>query len=110
MKAEDIVEGLNRHIENKRTELDIDTSGHLILQKNVEQHSVFKAYKVYKYTLWYIKNRKKFQLLSTQITDKVLNGQEESIIKKIDIEFSFSIFNWIGSSLYNKVINGEDII
>ena len=33
MKTEDIVEGLNRHIEAKREESGIKTTGHLILHK-----------------------------------------------------------------------------
>ena len=63
MKAEDIIEGFNLHIEAKRKDRGIKTTGHLILQKEVMPHSSFKAYKIYKYTLWFAKRGKSYKVL-----------------------------------------------
>jgi hypothetical protein len=107
MKTEDIVEGLNRHIEAKREENGIKTTGHLILHKEVEPHSSFRAYKIYKYTLWFVKDKKSHRVLTLQHSAKVLNGQEEDVIREINIIFSEMIFNWMHSSFYEKIIKGE---
>ena len=63
MKAEDIIEGLNLHIETKREDRGIKTTGHLILQKEIMPHSSFKAYKIYKYTLWFATRGKSYKVL-----------------------------------------------
>lgn len=108
MKAEDIVEGLNRHIETKRLENGIKKDiGHLVLQKEILPHHTFKVYKNYRYTLWFIKNKKSYQVISFQQSHKVLKEIEDNIIKKVNITFIELIFNWINSSSYEEVINGN---
>lgn len=108
MKAEDIVEGLNRHIETKRLENGIKKDiGHLVLQKEILPHHTFKVYKNYRYTLWFIKNKKSYQVISFQQSYKVLKEIEDNIIKKVNITFIELIFNWINSSSYEEVINGN---
>lgn len=108
MRAEDIVEGLNRHIETKRLENGIKKDiGHLVLQKEILPHHTFKVYKNYRYTLWFIKNKKSYQVISFQQSHKVLKEIEDNIIKKVNITFIELIFNWINSSSYEEVINGN---
>ena len=51
MKAEDLVEALNIHIVQTRKSNNIEAKGHLVLQRNIQENSVFKAYKTYLYTL-----------------------------------------------------------
>ena len=51
MRVEDIIEGLNRHIEYKRGLLGVNTTGHLVLQKSINPHPTFKAYKEYNYSI-----------------------------------------------------------
>ena len=107
MKAEDIIEGLNLHIETKRKDRGIKTTGHLVLQKEIMSHSSFKAYKIYKYTLWFVKKGKAYEVIVLQYTEKVLDGQEENMNRKMNIMLSNMIFNWIGSNFYEAVIKGE---
>lgn len=107
MKAEDIIEGFNLHIETKRKDRGIKTTGHLVLQKEIKPHSSFKAYKIYKYTLWFAKKGKSYEVMVLEHTAKVLDGKEESMLRKMDIMLSTSIFNWIGSDFYEAVIKGE---
>lgn len=107
MKAEDIIEGLNLHIETKREDRDIKTTGHLVLQKEIIPHSSFKAYKIYKYTLWFVKGKNKHIVIALSHSAKVLDGQEKSMCQYINTELCRLIFNWIGSSFYEEVIKGE---
>lgn len=107
MKAEDIIEGLNKHIETRREERGIKTTGHLVLQKEIMPHSSFKAYKVFKYTLWFTNKGKSYRLITIQHTARVLDGQEEMLLREMDIMLSINIFNWIGSNFYEAVIKGE---
>ncbi len=107
MKAEDIIEGLNRSIEDKRSALKINTIGHLVLQRTVKAHQTFKAYKEYTYIIWFVRDDRKYRVITLEETAKVLDGQEESMIRKMDVELSRIIFNWIGSNFYEQVIKGE---
>ena len=86
MRVEDIIEGLNRHIEYKRELLGVNTTGHLVLQKSINPHPTFKAYKEYNYSVWFVKNRKKYRVITVNIVDKVLEGQEETMIRRINIK------------------------
>ena len=43
MKAEDIIEGLNKHIEIRRGERGIENVGHIVLQREIIPHSSFKV-------------------------------------------------------------------
>lgn len=107
MKAEDIIEGLNKHIEIRRSERGIGNVGHMVLQKEIMPHSSFKVYKTYKYTLWFTKRGKSYEVMKIQHTAKVPDDQEESMLREMNIMLSTSIFNWIGSDFYEAVIKGE---
>ena len=107
MKAEDIIEGLNRSIEDKRNALKIKTTGHLVLQRTVKPHQTFKAYKEYEFVIWFVKGGKKYRIITVKETAKVIDGQEETMIRRMNVELSRLIFNWIDSDFYEQVINGE---
>ena len=107
MKAEDIIEGLNKSIEDKREAFKIKTTGHLVLQRTVKPHQTFKAYKEYEFVIWFVKGGKKYRVITVKETAKVLDGQEESMIRRVNVELSRLIFNWIGSNFYEQVIKGE---
>ena len=107
MKIEDIIEGLNRHIENQRSILGIKETGHIVLHKEVVSNSPFKIYKTFKYNLWFIKNKKSYKVLTLAETIKVPTGQEELVEKEMSVSLSTLIFNWIGSNSYKAIIKGE---
>ena len=107
MKAEDIIEGLNKHIETRRSERGIENVGHMVLQKEIMPHASFKVYKIYKYTLWFTKRGKSYKVMAVQHTAKVPDGQEENMLREMNIMLSTLIFNWIGSDFYESVIKGE---
>ena len=107
MKVEDIIEGLNRSIEDKRDALKIKTTGHLVIQKTIKPHQTFKVYKEYEYVIWFVKYGKKHRVLTVKETAKVIDGLEEAMIRKMNVEISRLIFDWIGSDLYEQVVKGE---
>ena len=107
MKAEDIIEGLNRSIEDKRDALKIKTTGHLVLQRSVKPHQTFKAYKEYEFIIWFVKSGKKYRVITVKETAKVLDGQEDTIMREMNVKLSRLVFNWIGSNFYEQVIKGE---
>lgn len=107
MKIEDIIEGLNRHIECQRATLGIKETGHVVLHKEILPYPTFKIYKAFKYNLWFIKNKKSYKLLTLSQVLKVPTGQEELVEKELGISLSVLIFNWMGSDSYKEVINGE---
>ena len=101
------IEGLNKHIETKRSERGIENVGHMVLQKEIIPHSSFKVYKIYRYTLWFTKRGKSYRVITVQHTAKVPDGQEENMLREMNIMLSTLIFNWIGSDFYEAVIKGE---
>ena len=107
MNAEDIIDGLNKHIETRRSERGIENVGHMVLQKEIIPHTSFKVYKTYKYTLWFTKRGESYKVIIAQHTAKVPDGQEENMLKEMNIRLSTLIFNWIGSYSYEAVIKGE---
>ena len=107
MKAEDLVEALNIHIIQTRRSNNIDSKSHIVLQKNIEQNNTFKAYKTYVRTLWYVNGRNKYIIFKVSHTDKVLDGQEEKIIKAVDMQLAAALFEFIDTEYYSQIINGE---
>lgn len=107
MKAEDIIEGLNRHIEQKRKELNINVRGFLVLQKTIETLPTFKVYKQYNYTVWLILNRKKYRAFTINDVTRVINGKEDDEIFIMNVLLSTKLFNWVGTESYNRFIRGD---
>ena len=107
MKAEDLVEALNIHIIQTRKSNNIDAKGHLVLQRNIQENSVFKAYKTYLYTLWFVVNRKKYKVLTVSLTNKVLDGQEEGMIKDMDNRLCIALFELIDTDYYKQILKDE---
>ena len=104
---EHFIEGLNNHIKGRREVLGIQTIGHLVLQREIIPHSTFKVLKTYKYTIWFVKDSKTYEVLTLKHTVRSLVGQEESVNKDMSVTLSEMLFNWVGSSFYDEVIRGE---
>jgi hypothetical protein len=107
MTLENIIESLNKYIIEEREERKIDCKTFLILQKSLIPQPMFKAYKEYKYTIWFVKNRKSYKVLTIQQTARVLDDYEDAIHKQLNTMLCQSIFDWIGSKYYDEVIKGE---
>lgn len=107
MKKEEIIEGLNTFLEEIRSDLNINDNGFFALQSSITQHPVFKSYKEYKYTLWYIRQSKKIKIIVESLTDKVITpSSEKEIIENLNIELSKSIFKFLYKHL-DEIITGD---
>lgn len=102
MRAEDIVEGLNRHIEDRRSERDIPSKGHLVLQRVVEPHPTFKVYKTYKAILKYGWEN----MMVTILYSEDRNVSTNDLLNKLEIEF-ISKYNTLTPNGYNLKSGGN---
>lgn len=107
MRVEDIIEGLNRHIEHIRKLNNIEFKSHLVLKKEVNTNPNFKAYKEYLYTVWNVSREGKNKVVHCVLMERVVAGHEESVQRKMAIELSEALFAWRGTDDFNKVIRGE---
>lgn len=73
MDAVGIVEALNTKFEWMQCKKGV----HFILHKEIECNSFSKAYKEYKYTLWYINNGEKYKVTTISHTSRVVTEKEE---------------------------------
>ena len=90
MDAVGLVDVLNTKLESMKCKKGV----HFILHKEVECSSFSKAYKEYKWTLWYINNEEKFKVTTLSHTSRVVTEKEESeMTKYMEDSLLTSIFN-----------------
>ena len=105
MKTEDIVEAINLELEDRRRQLQIESKGHFILQRNVEIDPSFKIYKTYSIKLWYFKTKKEqFLVLNDCITDRVVGDDDEKIIRALNISFLSKFFKLYNSEKWINIV------
>lgn len=104
MKLDDIIEGLNRHIDKVRRDNNIKATGHLVIQSTLTPNLSFKAYKTYEIILWYVTKSNRFRIFTVSNCARTLSDQEEYLKRETHIELCNNLFNWIGSDDYNKVL------
>lgn len=107
MSTEDIIESLNLYIEEQRRRLGVNIKGHLVVHKVIDNTSSFKAYKNYKYSVYYIQNRTKHALFGVSLVDKVIGDKDEAIVLKLNIELCKLIFKAIKEGIIDEIIKGE---
>ena len=83
----------DKSIENIRNKSNINTNGFFVLHREIIPHPTFKAYKTYKANIWYVINKEKYNAISVEITDKVLDGQEENMNRRLYIELINKLFS-----------------
>lgn len=106
MSIEDAVEALNQYIEDIRNNRNITSNLHLVVQRSIAPSEHFKAYKVYNITIWAVGSTKS-RVLSYSYTDRLIEGQDESIIKRIEIYTLKDIYSIVNTELFESIINGE---
>ena len=105
MKTEDMVEAINLELEDERRQLQIESKGHFILQRNVETDPSFKKYKTYSIKLWYFKNKKEqFLVLSDAITDRIVGDNDEKIIRTLNISFFTKFLKFYNSQEWLNIV------
>lgn len=108
MEIKHVIESLNSHLEDIRKSLNINKKGHFVLQKTITPNNQFKAYKTYRYIVWYVQEGVKYKIITTQIQDKVIEGREEGIINKLNSELYRCLFDFISSTNYRSLVCGEE--
>lgn len=90
MDAVGIVEVLNTKLELMKCKNGV----HFILHKEIEYNSFSKAYKEYRWTLWYINNGEKFKVTTLSHSSRIVTENEESkMIKYMEEQLLTFIFN-----------------
>ena len=107
MRIEDMVEGLNKHIEAERVKRNIITDGHLVFQLSITQHPTIKAYKEYKAVVWFTKDRKNYKVAQVSQVAKVVDEQDKYIMRVINIDMSKTLFSLVSKSAFQEIIKGE---
>lgn len=107
MRVEEIIAGLNKYIESRRNTLKIKVKGHIVLHKTYISHPTFKAYKEYKYDVWYVNKPYSNKILSISKVEKVLEGHEEKILSSMNVDLCTALFELINSEDFELIIYGE---
>lgn len=114
MTLEDIVESLNKYIEEKRHYGGLDCiTSHLVLHKSITPAPLAPAYKVYEYVLWLVHPRgDKDRVLTLKHQSRVLAKMEESVTKHCEEAFLNNLLKLIidGKSSSSDGTILEDII
>lgn len=92
MKMTDIVNSLNTYLKNK-------IPGFFVLHEEIKPHPKFKAYKNYSLKLWYINKDLKTLVITINLTERQLEGQEEMINNKL--------LNALLNKIYELIDNKE---
>lgn len=107
MKVEDIVEALNNTLKEERKGEFDDIKGLFVLQRNVEVNPQFKVYTTLSAKLWYVQNKKKYLIFKQTITDRVLNGKDEKLLRAINIALIQGILALHKTDKWEKIKIGE---
>ena len=105
MDAIGIVEVLNTKLESMKCKKGI----HFILHKEIKYNSFSKAYKEYRWTLWYINNEDKSVVNTLSYTDKATTENEYSKINEyMEKSFLSLIYSLLlDNSNLNLMLNGK---
>lgn len=104
MNKDNIVDVLNSLVIEQR--VDNSYGGLFVLQRNIEPTQI-SAYKKYSATLWYAQDKKSCKILSIDLTDRVLVGEEEPMVHNLNTKLLFEIFNMYGSEKWHKIVKGD---
>lgn len=83
MVIEDIIEALNKYVEDRRLNNENCTGAieHFVLHKSITPAPTFKLYKVIEYTLWVVNGIDKYRFFTKKFTTKIPTGLKENVIK-----------------------------
>lgn len=106
MRIEEMVEGLNRYIEEERINKGIDLCSHLVFQLSISSHDTIKAYKKYEAVVWFVKNGLKYRVATVNQVAKVVDGEDKHLMRIINIEMSKILFSLINKKAFQQIIEG----
>lgn len=106
MRIEEMIEGLNRYIEEERINRGIDLNSHLVFQLSISSHDTIKAYKKYEAVVWFIKSGLKYRVATVNQVAKVVDGEDKHIMRIINIDMSKMLFSLINKQDFQQIIEG----
>lgn len=106
MRIEEMVEGLNRYIEEERINRGIDLYSHLVFQLSISSHDTIKAYKKYEAVVWFVKSGLKYRVATVNQVAKVVDGEDKHIMRVINIDMSKMLFSLINKKAFQQIIEG----
>lgn len=106
MRIEEMVEGLNRYIEEERVNRGIDLYSHLVFQLSISSHDTIKAYKKYEAVVWFVKSGLKYRVATVNQVAKVVDGEDKHIMRVINIDMSKLLFSLINKKAFQQIIEG----
>ena len=107
MRIEEMIEGLNRHIEEIRADRGIKTNSHLVFQLSISPHDTIKAYKKYEAVVWFVKNKLKYRVATVCQVGKVVDGEDKYIMRVINIDMSKILFSLVNKNAFQQIIEGD---
>lgn len=78
--------------------------GTLVLHKSMKVHPKFKAYKIFSYDLYYVKDSTKSILLSFTKTENAPNDEIDRVWKECNYLFLRDLIKWFAEEEYAKLI------
>lgn len=106
MRIEEMVEGLNRYIEEERINRGIDLYSHLVFQLSISSHDTIKAYKKYEAVVWFVKSGLKYRVATVNQIAKVVDGEDKHIMRVINIDMSRILFSLINKKAFQQIVEG----
>lgn len=104
MDSEGIVEVLNRKFEAMKCKDGV----HFILHKRVEDKPI-KAYKEYRFTLWYVSRNTKYPVTCITYTSRVVTESEKNnIIRHMEEQLLMNIYSLLQDNInLNSMLDGS---
>lgn len=107
MRIEEMVEGLNRYIEEERINRGIDLYSQLVFQLSITPHDTIKAYKKYEAIVWFVKSGLKYRVATVCQVGKVVDGEDKYIMRSINIDMSKILFSLVNKKTFQQIIEGD---
>lgn len=106
MKADIVVEGLNRCLEDLRLFREIDNKGHFVLRREVNIPTSFtKSIKEFVANLYFVRDRKSYLIINKSFTGKsTTEEEEEKCRREVDIQLCQAIFFLMSQSVVMDIM------
>ena len=106
MRVEDIIECFNKYIDSVRTIKGFNKDSFLKAHKTITCASV-RLYKTFEVTVWFIKGRTRYKVLTVSITDRVPTDQEDKMWTRVEMLLLKQLFSLRDTDKYTQIITGE---
>ena len=103
MQIEDITNTLNKYLEDKRAQEELNIKGHFVVKRNIETMKP-PIYKKFIIELYYVTPVQDQRILTINITDKCSSGSEYIYWENLSKEYLLYVFDLIISETFNKLI------